>query len=433
MANEDTVGNQSILVQPWPSIDDLYPLEEAEESTSLCPECQFNSGSLVSILVYSALFVCATVGNVPVFLSLIRNRHRKSRIKLMMLNLAIADLIVTFIFIPVEIFWRLMVQWKAGVLMCKVFQVVRAFGPYLSSTIIICISLDRYFAVLHPLKVHDAQRRGKIMIFLAWFVSLTWSLPQAVVYEVEGHPYIKDFYQCVTFNFFTNAPQQRVYVLFGLLLQYGIPLVIIIWCYCKILLEICHRSTDGELTTRTGRPTNLRVQYRQVVRLRRSVPSNVECITRTRNRTLRLTVIIVLTFFWCWTPYVTMVVWYQIDTEGATKLNEYLQNALFMFAVSNSCVNPLLYGSYAKSNWTRFFARCLGIGAHKDGADGGSVAGEPGQLERNISSHFRQTIIVTSRGSSHRSKILYSTVDPPSPLQPTSSIHCHQSANSHLD
>lgn len=52
-----------------------------------------------------------------------------------------------------QIFWRLMVQWKAGGMMCKVFQVVRAFGPYLSSTIIICISLDRYFAVLHPLKV----------------------------------------------------------------------------------------------------------------------------------------------------------------------------------------------------------------------------------------------------------------------------------------
>ncbi|OQR67346.1 gonadotropin-releasing hormone II receptor-like [Tropilaelaps mercedesae] len=337
-----------------------------------------------------------------------------------------------------QIFWRLMVQWKAGGTMCKVFQVVRAFGPYLSSTIIICISLDRYFAVLHPLKVHDAQRRGKIMIALAWFVSLTWSLPQAVVYEVEGHPYIKDFYQCVTFNFFTNAPQQReadlgylwqVYVLFGLLLQYGIPLIIIIWCYCKILLEICHRSTDGELTTGTGRPANLRVQYRQVVRLRRSAPSNVECITRTRNRTLRLTVVIVLTFFWCWTPYVTMVVWYQIDTEGATNLNEYLQNALFMFAVSNSCVNPLLYGSYAKSNWTRFFAKCVGLGGHKDGSSG---AGEPGQLERHIS-HSRQTIIVTSQGSSHRSKIFYSAVDSSSPPQPSSSVHRRHSVNSHLD
>ena len=122
------------------------------------------------------------------------------------------------------------------------------------------------------------------------------------------------------------------------------------------MLAICQRSQDGELTT-SRNANNLRVQYRQV-RLRRSDPRNAEwwvardmsflesewfielvfidaitcSINRTRNRTLRLTVVIVLTFFWCWTPYVTMVVWYQIDLDGATKINGYLRNALFMFA-----------------------------------------------------------------------------------------------------
>ncbi|XP_003747698.1 gonadotropin-releasing hormone receptor [Galendromus occidentalis] len=390
MTNASRVTDQN-----WSGVEKLAVTEA--EIAEICPECMFNSESLVSIIVYSILFVCAAVGNVPVFLSLIRNRHRKSRIKLMMLHLAIADLIVTFIFIPTEIFWVMMVQWKAGDLLCKIFQVVRAFGPYLSSTIIICISLDRYFAVLHPLKVHDAQRRGKIMIALAWLVSLSWSLPQAVVYEVDGHPVVKDFYQCITFNFFSNAPQQRVYVLFGLVLQYGIPLLIIIWCYSRIMLAICQRSQDGELAT-SRNTNNLRVQYRQV-RLRRSDPRNAECINRTRNRTLRLTVVIVLTFFWCWTPYVTMVVWYQIDLDGATKINGYLRNALFMFAVSNSCVNPLLYGSYAKSNWTNVFKKCF------------SPRKEENEIDGHIS-NSRQTIIIASGGSSHRSKIIYTGSDP---------------------
>ncbi|KAL1431239.1 hypothetical protein MTO96_014616 [Rhipicephalus appendiculatus] len=39
-------------------------------------------------------------GNVPVFLSLLGKRARKSRIKLMMMHLAVADLIVTFVMIP---------------------------------------------------------------------------------------------------------------------------------------------------------------------------------------------------------------------------------------------------------------------------------------------------------------------------------------------
>ncbi|CAN8002087.1 unnamed protein product [Ixodes hexagonus] len=87
-----------------------------------------------------------------------------------------------------------------------------------------------------------------------------------------------------------------------------------------------------------------RRQFKGRMRLRRSDTRHMQ---RARNRTLRLTIIIVLAFFWCWTPYVTMVLWYQLDPDGAEHVNGYLQSSLFMFAVSNSCVNPLVYGSYS--------------------------------------------------------------------------------------
>ncbi|CAN7938152.1 unnamed protein product, partial [Ixodes hexagonus] len=91
------------------------------------------------------------------------------------------------------------------------------------------------------------------------------------------------------------------------------------------------------------------------MRLRRS---DMRHMQRARNRTLRLTIIIVLAFFWCWTPYVTMVLWYQFDPDGAEHVNGYLQSSLFMFAVSNSCVNPLVYGSYSRNYKGRWCRRC---------------------------------------------------------------------------
>ncbi|GBM95362.1 hypothetical protein AVEN_255073-1 [Araneus ventricosus] len=78
---------------------------------------------------------------------------------------------------------------------------------------------------------------------------------------------------------------------------------------------------------------------------------------RARARTLRMTIIIVLTFFWCWTPYVVMVLWYLFDPESADKVDSRVQSSLFMFAVSNSCVNPLVYGSYVL-NFKDVFAKC---------------------------------------------------------------------------
>lgn len=53
--------------------------------------------------VYSALLVIGAVGNVAVFASLMRSRRRKSRVNLLMTHLAVADLIVTFIVIPLEV------------------------------------------------------------------------------------------------------------------------------------------------------------------------------------------------------------------------------------------------------------------------------------------------------------------------------------------
>ncbi|XP_047004899.1 vasopressin V2 receptor-like [Schistocerca americana] len=60
-----------------------------------------------------------------------------------------------------------------------------------------------------------------------------------------------------------------------------------------------------------------------------------------------MTITIVAAFIWCWTPYVVMTLWYMFDRESAKKVDQRLQDALFIMAVSNSCVNPLVYGSYA--------------------------------------------------------------------------------------
>ncbi|KAK7085719.1 hypothetical protein SK128_002372, partial [Halocaridina rubra] len=130
------------------------------------------------ILAYSLLFPFAAIGNLVVFVALFRNRHRKSRVNMMIMHLSLADMIVTFVFLPTEITWHLTIKWVFGNFGCKIYKFLSAFGFYLSSMVLVCISLDRYFAVLHPLKVNDAQRRGKIMLFFAWLISSVISLPQ---------------------------------------------------------------------------------------------------------------------------------------------------------------------------------------------------------------------------------------------------------------
>lgn len=79
-------------------------IEQLQESNDSYPsDLRFNENSLTVVIVYSVLFLIAAVGNSTVFFSLFRSRHRKSRISLMIRHLAIADLVVTFIMIPLEV------------------------------------------------------------------------------------------------------------------------------------------------------------------------------------------------------------------------------------------------------------------------------------------------------------------------------------------
>lgn len=69
----------------------------------------------------------------------------------MVVHLTIADLIVSFVVMPLEIGWRISVQWVAGNLACKMLMFIRAFAFYLSSMTLVCLSLDRYLAIAQPM------------------------------------------------------------------------------------------------------------------------------------------------------------------------------------------------------------------------------------------------------------------------------------------
>ncbi len=167
------------MMTPSTDLTDNYvPVQLVLPSTELPRDLVFNEDSLISVVAYSVLFIIGALGNVTVFVTLFRNRGRRSRVNKFIMHLSIADMVVTFMMMPIEIGWHLTVSWRAGDLSCRTLMFFRAFGFYLSSFILISISLDRYFAVRHPLSLNHADHRGKLMLLLAWIFSIIASIPQ---------------------------------------------------------------------------------------------------------------------------------------------------------------------------------------------------------------------------------------------------------------
>ena len=137
-----------------------------------------NSRAKFEIVIYTVLFVISMFGNSIAFINLLQKSNRKKRINRLVIHLSVADLMVTFFTIPFELGWRFTITWKGGIIGCKVLQILRVFGLYLSSMVLIAISIDRYYAIVHPLKVNYVSERNRRLLIGAWLTSICLSLPQ---------------------------------------------------------------------------------------------------------------------------------------------------------------------------------------------------------------------------------------------------------------
>ncbi|KAK3096659.1 hypothetical protein FSP39_002161 [Pinctada imbricata] len=175
------LGNKQLIQNNSLSVMKNLSMEIPARNVTNMPlprEMTFNDDSIMSVIAYSCMFCVAASGNLIVLITLFRSRRFKSRVNTFIMHLSIADLIVAFIMLPLEIAWHITVSWRAGDAACRILMFFRALGFYLSSFVLVTISLDRYFSIVHPLSLYDANKRGKIMLTLAWTLSVAASLPQ---------------------------------------------------------------------------------------------------------------------------------------------------------------------------------------------------------------------------------------------------------------
>lgn len=128
-------------------------------------------------IVYTASWIVGTAGNLFILQQLHSNNVPKSKINFMIKHLAIADLIVIWFTITIEIAWRICVTWNTPDYGCRILQMMRTFGLYLTSMIVISITLDRFYAFVYPMSVFDSKHRNRKFLILSYVIATACSIP----------------------------------------------------------------------------------------------------------------------------------------------------------------------------------------------------------------------------------------------------------------
>lgn len=184
----DTSTNTSTTMFHQPIENSSCDISVCNKSTPADPFLQlptFSTAAKVRVIITFALCVVSGVCNLAVLWEASTNNKRRSHVRILIINLTVADLLVTFVVMPVDAVWNITVQWLAGDVACRFLMFMKLVAMYSCAFVTVVISLDRQSAILNPLAISEAKRRNKIMLTVAWSTSVILSVPQVRLGTVE--------------------------------------------------------------------------------------------------------------------------------------------------------------------------------------------------------------------------------------------------------
>ncbi|XP_054165234.1 muscarinic acetylcholine receptor M1-like [Oppia nitens] len=167
-----------------------------------------------------------------------RKLHTVSNMFIM--SLAIADLTVGLIVMPISSVYVLLGDWTLGLVVCQLWLVIDYTASTASIFNLLILSLDRYWSIRSPLKYlcKRTKKRALGMIGIVWLISILWVIPIIgwhLVYSngVRKHPdnvCETEFSDSILFKLTTSA------------VNFFIPMILMVVIYYKIFCEIKRRG-----------------------------------------------------------------------------------------------------------------------------------------------------------------------------------------------
>uniref|UniRef100_A0A3Q1IUY2 G-protein coupled receptors family 1 profile domain-containing protein n=1 Tax=Anabas testudineus TaxID=64144 RepID=A0A3Q1IUY2_ANATE len=275
-----------------------------------------NTPSTICVLLYiclGSLSVVIVCGNLFIIISIIYFKQLHTPTNSLILSLAVADLLVGILVFPFSTRFTVSSCLYRENSFCKARS---SFDVTLSTASILnlcCISIDRYYAVCHPLTYRTKMNFHVvvIMILVSWTVS---------VFMILGLNHEKCANSC-----FIDAVLLNI---MGLIFSFYLPVLLMLCVYLKIFL-VAQRQARSIQSTKIG--------------------ATVSKMERKATKTLATVMGI---FLMCWLPFFICT-----TTRSFSQVHLPLPfiELLNWLALSNSTLNPFIYAlfySWFRSSYT---------------------------------------------------------------------------------
>ncbi|XP_062399913.1 neuropeptide Y receptor Y8b [Sardina pilchardus] len=335
------------------SSDPLYGVMPNWEDAGNCPTSV--TGTTLLIVAYSAVLAVGLVGNTCLVLVIGRQKEMRNVTNIFIANLSFSDILVCLLCVPVTVIYTLMDRWIMGEALCKLTPFVQCVSVTVSIISMVLIALERHQLIIHPTGWKPAVGHSYLAVALTWMVSCLVSLPFFSFYvltDLDLHnvtlPFdpFPDHLICI--EKWPSNGQRLAYTTSLLVLQYVLPLALVLLCYARIFLRLHRRRDMVERARRDARHKKARGSKRVNVML----------------------AAIVGAFAVCWLPLTVFNTVFDWNHEVIPSChNNSIFSACHLVAMASTCVNPIIYG-FLNNNFQKelkaLLYRCRCWGAPED-------------------------------------------------------------------
>lgn len=265
-------------------------------------------------VAFSVMIIVNTVGNSLVVSVVLLNKSMKTPINYLLVNLAVADLIVA-VFASVQFIIAPAIKHPdgaTGTMLCKLLTAGNPawIGAIASVFSLIALAIERFCAVLYPhsLRLKLTKHKILILIILCWFFSVIFAIPGfwAMVYRTDingcGHSWSKPIYA-------------EAYTIGWTIVAGIIPISIMAGLYSKVVYRLWF-----------GRDTTTEASQKALLRYRR--------------RATKMVIAVTIIYVFCWVPELSI---YFLGFTGAINLTRVHHGIASVLIVFNSSINPVVY------------------------------------------------------------------------------------------
>ena len=285
----------------------------------------FTAWKIGGTVAFCLIIIISLVANSLIVILVCKTPNLKKPINYFIANMASSDLLYPIFWIPWQLSYlhtnSFLIGGQLGQALCKLLPFFGSVSFVVSIQNLILIAVDRFGAVVFPLR--SPLIRSKLcpfFILATWIVAVAFNSPDLFSYELVEYP---EGTRCVPKwkKAFREPSSFASFIIAFYLLFIYIPVLLLVILYSIIIIKLKTQAHPGEQSANTQQQRN----------------------RRNRN-VLQMSFAIVTVFAFCWLPYSInfLIVMYQ-DTFTHFSCSFWIYLKVTFYVVSAYCaINPAI-------------------------------------------------------------------------------------------